>query len=171
MYETVAFVPTGCVLPLVGPAVCTMVGVPQLSVAAGAGHDTTALQSPVVFPKTWLPGHEVNVGTVVSMVTVIEPQVAPETHPPSPRAKYVVVVVGFTTMLVPFPRNVPPQLPLYQAHWVALPSVPVRLRVVGPLKQLGLADALITGTEGCVHVQVLVKVKAPELEEKPVTST
>jgi hypothetical protein len=49
---------------------------------------------------------------------------------PSALAKYVVVVVGFTTMLLPVPMAVPPQELLYHFQLAFPPSVPPLMRSV-----------------------------------------
>jgi hypothetical protein len=48
--------------PLTGPAVCATLVPGQLSVAAGAGHDTMAPHVPGLLVTEIFPGHEVNVG-------------------------------------------------------------------------------------------------------------
>ncbi len=63
------------------------------------------------------------------------------------------VIAGATTIEVPVPASVPPQLPLYHFHAVALFNVPVlMLSVVFTVPQLVVEDALKTGTVGFVQM-------------------
>ena len=78
------------------------------------------------------------------------------THPPWPRTKYVVVVVGLTEKIpVVFEATeVPPQLPAYRCQAVAEFSVPVAVMLVLVPEQMVLCEAVRAGTVGALHGRV-----------------
>ena len=62
------------------------------------------------------------------------------------------MLAGETTIEVPEPARVPPQLPVYHLHDVALFNVPVlMLSVVLTVPQLTVEEAISVGVVGLVH--------------------
>lgn len=63
-------------------------------------------------------GTEVSLTVITMLLQTVLLQV------PSARTKYVLVVVGFTAILLPVPTEVPPQLPVYHFQLAEVPKAP-----------------------------------------------
>jgi hypothetical protein len=72
--NVIVVVPMGNVDPLGNPAVCVITKPGQLSVAAGASHETTAEQFPGVLPTLMFAGHDVKIGACTSATVTVNEQ-------------------------------------------------------------------------------------------------
>ena len=78
------------------------------------------------------------------------------------------VIAGETLKEAPDPIDVPPQLPLYQVHELALFSVPdTMLSVVTPFAQVGFTVAVTVGVVGLIQTGATTKFTVELLKPSP----